>query len=154
MKLEDKIKLLTSREELRERYLDMPSILAWDFNMIISLTEKRGGTITVGRDFVSSKNFINNMTLVDDKIINATFTWNKKGGGSSQVTSKPNGFIISKDLFLIGHDMSALILSSGGLDHLHVHLETTFIGTPRNIPFRFGNFSLSRHNFTRSIDKW
>ena len=40
-KLEDKLKLLTSLEELRERYPDMPWILAGDFNMIISLIEKK-----------------------------------------------------------------------------------------------------------------
>ena len=52
-KIEDKLKLLTSLEELRERYPNMPWILARDFNMMRSLTEKKGGTKKLGRDFIA-----------------------------------------------------------------------------------------------------
>ena len=41
-KLEDKLKILTSLEELRGRHLSIPWILGGDFNMIRSLTEKKG----------------------------------------------------------------------------------------------------------------
>ena len=40
-KLEDKLKLLTSLEELRGRNLGIPWILGGDFNMIRSLLEKK-----------------------------------------------------------------------------------------------------------------
>jgi len=40
-KLEDKLRLLNSLEELRGRYPIMPWILGGDFNMIKSLSEKR-----------------------------------------------------------------------------------------------------------------
>lgn len=73
-KLDDKIKLLTSLKKLRERYPDMPWILAGDFNMIRSLTEKKGGTKNLGRDSIAFQNFINNMGLVDTETINGTFT--------------------------------------------------------------------------------
>ena len=52
-KLEDKLKLLTSLEELRERHPNMPWILAGNFNMIKSLTEKKGGTRKLGRDSIA-----------------------------------------------------------------------------------------------------
>jgi len=153
-KLEDKLKLLTSLEELRERYPDMPWILAGDFNMIKSLTEKKGGTRTRGRDSIAFQNFINNMVLVDVEIINGTFTWNNKRGGTSQFASKLDRFIISEDLLLTGLDMSALILPFGGSDHWPTQLEATFMATPRNRPFRFENVWLSHPNFTSNIDKW
>ena len=138
-KLEDKLKLLTSPEELRERYRDMPWILEGDFNMIKSLTEKKGGTRTLGRDSISFLNLINKMRLVDAETINGTFTWNNKRGGASQVASKLDRFMISEDLFLTCFDMLALILPLGGSDHWPVQLEATFMGTLRNIPFRFEN---------------
>ena len=116
-KLEEKLKLLTSLEELRERHPDMPWILAEDFNMIISLIEKKGGTRTLGRDSIAFQNFMNNMGLVDTKTVNVTFTWNNKRGGASQVAPKSDRFIISKDLLLTGLDMSALIFPFGGSDH-------------------------------------
>ena len=40
-KIEDKLMLLTSLEELRERHPIMPWIMGGDFNMIRSLTEKK-----------------------------------------------------------------------------------------------------------------
>ena len=50
--------------------------------------------------------------------------------------------------------MSALILLFGGSDHWPIQLEATFIGTPRNIPFRFENIWLSHPDFTSNIDIW
>lgn len=51
--LEDKLMLLTSLEELRERHPVMPWIMGGDFNMMRSLTEKKGGTRTLGRDSIA-----------------------------------------------------------------------------------------------------
>lgn len=93
-KLVDKLKLLTSLEELRKRYPDMPWILAGDFNMIKSLTEKKGGTRILGRNSTVFQNFLNNMGLVDTETINGTFTWNNKTGGASLVASKLDRFLI------------------------------------------------------------
>eukprot|EP00253_Pinus_taeda_P010243 PITA_10243 len=153
-KLEDKLKILTSLEELRERYPNIPWILVGDFNMIKSLTEKKGGTRTLGRDSIAFQNFINNMRLVDAETINGTFTWNNKRGGASQVTSKLDRFMISEDLFLRDPDMSILILPFGGSNHWPVQLEATFMGTPRNKPSRFEKVCLSHPDFTNNIDKW
>lgn len=94
-KLENKLKLLTSLEELRERHPDMPWILAGDFNMIKSLIEKKGGRRKLGRDSITLQNFMNNMGLADTEIENGIFTWNNKRGGASQVASKLDRFIIS-----------------------------------------------------------
>lgn len=94
------------------------------------------------------------MRLVDVETINGSFTWNKKRGGDSQVASKQDRFIILEDLLLTGLDMSALILPFGGSDHCLVQLEATFMGTPRNRPFRFENVWLSHPDFTNNIEKW
>lgn len=63
-----------------------------DFNMIKSLTEKKGGTRTLGKDSIAFLNFINKMTLVDVEILNGTFTWNNKRGWASQVAFKLDRF--------------------------------------------------------------
>ena len=115
--LKDKLRLLTSLEELRERHPVMPWILGGDFNMIRSLTKKKGGTRTLGRDSIAFQNFLNNMRLVDMETIKGTFTWNNKRGGAFQVSSKLDRFIISEYLLLTGCIMTALILPFGGSDH-------------------------------------
>ena len=94
------------------------------------------------------------MGLVDNGKINGTFTWNNKRGGASQVTSRLDRFIISEDLFLPGLAITAFIIPFGGSYHWPISLEATFMGTPRNKPFRFENVWLSHPEFTTNIDKW
>lgn len=91
--------------------------------MIRSLSEKKGGTKTLGRDSIAFYNFLNKMRLVDMEIKNGTFTWNNKWGGTSQVASKLDIFIISKDLILIGLTLSALTLPIGGSNHFLSNLK-------------------------------
>lgn len=87
-------------------------------------------------------------------ITNGTFTWNNKRGGTSQVASKLDRFIISNDLLLSGHIMTAFILPFGGSDHWPIQLEAPFIGTLRNRPFRFENVWLTHLDFITNIGKW
>ena len=42
--------------------------------MIRSLSEKKGGTRTLGKDSIAFQNFINNMKLVDTDTSNGLFT--------------------------------------------------------------------------------
>lgn len=85
------------------------------------------------------QNFIMSVGLVEIETINGTLTWNNKRGGASQVASKLDRFIISEDILLTGPTITASILPFGGSDHWLVQLEATFMGTPRNKPFRFEN---------------
>jgi len=50
--------------------------------------------------------------------------------------------------------MIASILNFGGLDHLPVQLEATFMGIPRNKTFRYENAWLPHPKFTSNIGKW
>ena len=94
------------------------------------------------------------MRLVDMETINGTLTWNNKRGGASQVASKLDRFIISEDPRLTGLDLTTLILPFEELDHWPIQLEASFIGTPRNKPFRFENVWLSHPDFITNIGKW
>lgn len=91
---------------------------------------------------------------MDIETKNGNFTWNNKQGGASQVASKLDRFIISEDLILIGLDMSVFILTFGGLDHWPIQLEASFIGTPKDKPFRFENVWLTHPDFISNIGRW
>ena len=117
----------------------MPWIVAGDFNMIRSLSEKKGGTRQLGRDSEAFQDLLMNMGLVDTETINGTFTWNNKRGGASQVASKLDRFIVSEDLLLTGPAIIVSTLPFRGSDHWPVQLEATFMGNLRNKPFRFKN---------------
>ena len=70
------------------------------------------------------------------------------------MASKHDRFIISEELILTGHNFVAMILPFGGLNHWPIQLEVSFIGTPRNRPFRFENIWLSNPNFIDNIERW
>ena len=113
----DKLKFLTSLEDLRARHTILPWIVAGDFNMIRSLSKKKGGTRQLGRESMAFQNFIRNMKLVDIETMNGTFTWNNKRGGPHQVASKLDRFMILEDLFLSGPAITSSILPFGGSNH-------------------------------------
>jgi len=122
-RLYGELKLLDSLQELRERHASIPWILGGDFNMIKYLSKKKGGTRTLNKDSCAFQSFIDNMRLVDIVMSNGTFTWNNKRGGESQVASKLDRFIISKDLMLKDKDIVARVLPFGDFDHWPVQLE-------------------------------
>eukprot|EP00253_Pinus_taeda_P019282 PITA_19282 len=150
----DKLGLLDSLGELRDRHAKIPWIMGGDFNMIKSLTEKKGGTRTLSKDSIEFHNFLDNMKLVNKRTSNGLFTWNNKRGGGSQVASKLDRFLILEDLMLIGMDMKMRILPFGGSDHWPLQLEVQGIGTLKNRPFRFENIWLTHPDFISNIAKW
>jgi len=115
--MEDKLRLLTTLEDMKKRYPTLPWILGGDFNITKSVMEKKGGTIILGRDSIAFQNFIINMKLVDMETSNGIFTWNNKRGGPTQVASKLDRFMVFEELLLMGSSITALILPFGGLDH-------------------------------------
>ena len=124
-----------------------------DFNMIKSFLEKKGATKTLNKDSTAFQTFIDNMKLVDTDMSNGLFTWNNKRGGESQVASKLDRFIISKDLMLTGKEMIVRILPFGGLDHWPVQFEVQGIGIPRKKPLIFENISLTHPDFINNVTK-
>lgn len=109
-RIDGKLRFLDSLEDLRDRYAGVPWIMGGDFNMIRSLSERKGGTRTLSKDSITFQTFIDNMNLVDTDMSNDLFTWNNKRRGESQVASKLDRFIISEDLMLNDKDIVARIL--------------------------------------------
>lgn len=153
-KMDDKSRLLDSLMHLRERYDGIPWILGGDFNMIKSLSEKRGGTRALTKDALAFQSFLDTMKLVDIETSNGHFNWNNRRGGGSLVALKLDRFIILEDLILNEIGMEARILPFGGSDHWPIQLEIRGIGTPQNRPFRFENIWLTHPEFINNISSW
>lgn len=150
--LDEKIRFLDSLVYLWVRYAGLPWVIGGDFNMIRSLSEKKGGTGALNKDVAAFQNFSKNMKLVDIETNNGLYTWNNKRGGNSQVASKLDRFMISEDLMLLDKEIIAGILPFSGSDHWTVLMEIKGIGTPRNRPFRFENIWLSHPDFISDIE--
>eukprot|EP00253_Pinus_taeda_P032357 PITA_32357 len=153
-RLEDKLILLETLTDLRDRQNGIPWILGEDFNMIKSLSEKIGGTRVLNKDSLGFQSFTENLKLVDSESDNFLFTWNNKRGGEAQVASKLDRFLILGELMLINNEITTKILPFGDSDHRPIQLEIKSLDTPRNRPFRFENIWLSHLDFLSNIKEW
>ena len=150
-RMDGKLMFLDSLQKLRERHAKIPWILGGDFNMIKSMSEKKGGTRILNKDSCAFQTFINNMKLVDIVMNNGTFAWNNKRGGEAQVASKLDIFIILEDLMIKDKDIVASVIPFGGSDHWPIQLDIQGIGKPRNRHSRFENIWLSHPEFNNNI---
>jgi len=150
----EKLRLLNSLAKLRSRHEEIPWVLGVDFNMIKSLSEKKGGTRLLNKDSELFQTFTDDMNLVDSAMHNGLFTWNNKRGGEAQVTSKLDKLLISEEVILENREITAKVLPFGGSNHWPIQLELKGFNSPRNRPFRFNNISLSHLEFISNIEKW
>jgi len=107
---------------LKLRYLQAKAIFGGDFNMITTLTEKRGGIRKLNRDFEAFLDFNKLANLVDVFSRSGVFTWNNKRGGEKQISSRLDRFLVTEGILLEGIIVESNILPSGGLDHWPITL--------------------------------
>jgi hypothetical protein len=75
--LEEKRRMLLDLENLKAHSNNLHWILAGDFNIIMTLAEKKVGTMRLDRDVEDFSTFIDIVDIVDIKTSNGKFTWNK-----------------------------------------------------------------------------
>eukprot|EP00253_Pinus_taeda_P035376 PITA_35376 len=135
-------KILLDNIEMLNRHRQYPLwIIAGDFNMITRMEEKIGGRSRLEPEVHHFKDFITNASLIDMPFCNGTYTWSNRRGGSSEIASKLDRFLISDNAVHLGGDLSAEILSYSGSDHWPIALLWQRPGDKTKKPFRetFGN---------------
>eukprot|EP00253_Pinus_taeda_P018385 PITA_18385 len=140
--------------KLQQRYPRAKVIIGGDFNMITSLSEKKGGIRKLNKDSESFVEFIMSSRLVDIQPRSGAHTWNNKRGGERQIASHLDRFLVSESLLLEVVIAHSDILPCGGSDHWPISLTTTIQGMPRNKPFRFEKFWLDHPDFIQLVGKW
>lgn len=110
---------------LKLRHPQAKAIFGGDFNMITTLTEKRGGIRKLHRDSEAFLDFIKLANLVDVFPRSGVFTWNNKRGGEKQIASRLDRFLVTKGILMEGIIVESDILPSGGSDHWPITLTAT-----------------------------
>jgi exonuclease III len=93
--LDDKKRMIAALENLRDRHMNSHWILAGDFNIIVTLAEKKGGLRRLDKDVEVLSDFIEKLSLVDIRTCSGNFTWNNKRTSHRQVVSRLDRFLIS-----------------------------------------------------------
>ena len=73
-------------------------ILGGDFNMILSLEEKTGGTKKLEQDNGKFKTLIDHLKLVDIENSNGTFTWLNRRSGAQHIACRLDHFLVLETL--------------------------------------------------------
>jgi exonuclease III len=92
---EEKRRMIRDLENLKTRSSNLQWILVGDFNIIMSLAQKKGGIRRLDRDAEEFSKFIDTAEMVYLKTNNGQFTWNNKWMNQYQVATRLDRFLVS-----------------------------------------------------------
>ena len=92
-------------------------LLGGDFNMILNLSEKKGGLRREDPDMALFRELINDLCLVDIPTINGNYIWNNRRGERHQIASRLDQFLATEALVSLDIYYEAAILPTMGSDH-------------------------------------
>jgi exonuclease III len=129
-------------------------IIGGDFNMILSLEEKTGGSKRLEQDSGKFKTLIEHLKLVDIENNNGTFTWSNRRSGNQHVACRLDRFLVAEELIEKDLCMESLILPKAGSDHWPIALHLEIEAIPKYKPFRFEKFWLTHPDFHQLAKTW
>ena len=94
----EKQKFLDSLRALRLLHQEKYWLIGGNFNLILNLNEKKGGTHREDPEMESFRDLLTDLHLVDIPTKNGIFTWNNRRGESHQIASHLDRFLASKEL--------------------------------------------------------
>jgi exonuclease III len=129
-------------------------IIGGDFNMILTLEEKTGGTKRLEQDSGKFKTLIEQLNMVDMETQNGIFTWSNKRIGHQHVACRLDRFLVTEALLESDQAMEANIIPKSGSDHWPIVfcLDPGFPTRPK--PFRFEKFWLTHPDFNQLAHTW
>jgi len=122
-------------------------ILGGEFNMIISLEEKRGVIRQQEHDSEEFKDTTKEMGLIDIENSNGEFRWTNRMLGSQHIACILDRFLVSKTLIMDVLSMEDSVLEISSSDHWPIQLWMDIASSPKKNPFQFEIFWLTHPEF-------
>lgn len=92
-------------------------IIGGDYNLILNLDEKKGGSRRLDQDSNDFNSLIDNINLIDLETINGVHTWTNRRTRIHQIAYRLDRFLIYDSLMLEGTALEEIILDFHGSDH-------------------------------------
>lgn len=131
-----------------------PWILGDDFNMILSIEEKRGINPRLEQDRHYFEEFINDIKLVDLEPSKGFTTRNNRRSRAQNVSYQQDRLLTFESLLTIGYVIASGILPIVGSNDLPIYLIINVDNIPLNTLFQFRNFWLNHPDFQENIAQW
>jgi exonuclease III len=151
---QEKIKFMERLARVKSLATTPNWILGGDFNMIMSLEEKTGGSKRLEQDSGKFRTLPEQLKLVDIENNNGTFTWSNRRSGNQHVACRLDRFLVTEELIERDLCMESLILPKAGSDHWPIALQLAIETTPKFKPFRFEKFWLTHPDFQQLAKTW
>lgn len=145
---------LQNLKAMRRLIPEKPWIIGGDFNMITTLEEKSGGLRRIYSNMEAFRDMISEQRMVDIQTINGNHTWNNRRGGTNQIASRLDRFLISEKIMMKYVFIEATILPVVGSDHWLIKLEIDLKQSPKRRLFMFEAFWLRDQMFLPKIEEW
>ncbi|XP_057855881.1 uncharacterized protein LOC131065401 [Cryptomeria japonica] len=129
------------------------SIIGGDFNAILKVSDKRGGSNKLSVAAIEFVNRINRNSLMEIQIVDNTFTWNNRRKGFNNIEKKLDRFFIFGGLSNFNNTMEAEILPISG-SYYPIQLEILVEQGPKNCPFKFEQMWYKDENIFKLLEKW
>ena len=135
-------------------YKDSQIILGGDFNKILSLNEKVGGTQHLSLSSREFKLWIDKFSLLEIPSNNGLYTWNNRRKDNDYIAEKLDRFFIVGDISSYNKDFQSSILPFAGSDHFPVCLEISEPSKPQRNPFKYEKMWFQDPSFLEMIKTW
>ena len=129
-------------------------VIGGDFNAILNLEEKYGGSQVVSQAVIDFRNWVEKNSLLDILTSNGIYTWNNKRNGFSYIVEELDRFFFKGDLSNIDLALQSLIMPHTGSDHYPVRLELSKPSKPIRNPFKCKKMWFLDPDFIGTIKDW
>jgi len=151
---QDKESFLQSLRHVQTLICTTHWIVGGDFNIILTLEEKRGGLKRLEQDSGRFKTLIEKLNLVDMETRNGIFTWSNRRTRHQHVACRLDHFLVTDALLESDQAMEENIMPKAGSDHWPIEFCLNTGRPPRPKPFRFEKFWLTHPNFFQLAQTW
>jgi exonuclease III len=145
--IQDKERFIQSLHYIQTLIQSPNWIIGGDFNMILTLEEKAGGSKRLEQDSGMFITLIEQLNMVDIETRNGIFTWSNKRTGHHHVACRLDRFLTTEALLESEPAVEANIMPKTGSDHWPIVFSMDPGFPPRPKPFRFEKFWLSHPDF-------
>ncbi|KAL8171581.1 hypothetical protein V2J09_023385 [Rumex salicifolius] len=131
-----------------------PCFIGGDFNVIISLSERQGGSVGLMPDSAVFSDLINRRELIDMRFSSSKFTWRRGAADAPTVSKRLDRFLMNIPTRTVWDEAAVSHLPAVRSDHnpLLLLLRPAMPINPLRRPFRFEAMWLTHPDCTKFID--
>ncbi|XP_074297212.1 uncharacterized protein LOC141627913 [Silene latifolia] len=138
---------------LISRDIDTAWLVGGDFNSLMHLNERVGGTEVTWSDISPMRQMVDQCDLVELKSIGSFFTWNNKHEVGKKVYSKLDRVLINGDWLAQFPECFANFLPEGRFDHCPCLIQFQTKGNRKGVPFKYFNMWAMSEEFQHTVVK-